>query len=792
MTTNFNKKIKINLKEIVFSREERKSFCDIFIYKPVNIEEQNLGDLYVIGEVVDFSDNSSYLINLLASIGKKEFYANPKKTTTESLEASLHKINTDLSKIAEQGKIDWIGNLNMTYCAYKNGKIYLSQTGDIRTILIRENKITDIGKEIVNQGETHALKTFINIANGELEIGDLVLFATSEFFNLFSIKKLKQLASSLSFEELTKVIQESIEKNEDIKTIGLLFMKIEDKNEEKFPQIELESQKTNFNNNEFRKEIENEKVSTFPEIKEEKKSEIKLDDFINKQEVYEIAKKEDKIKDEDEDEDEEKFSLEDIISKYENKNRILDKNKKEFSLFQKKPQERTVDFIEELDEKQKNKTNDFKKRLKYFFAISKSRIFFPILKTVKNIIITLKNTIFKQRDSEDNFPLKEKPENKRKFIFVSFAFIILLLTGGLIFKNYQENENEKFNLYANLINQAENKINQAEIDAISNLPEARKSLIEAQELINSRNLSLDKKENYQELFEKSNDISKKIAEQSNKINFIKRIENPILVFDFSKTKEIKNPTKIFRENKNYYVFDSENKILKNINFTSKDLNDFEIKSTNSENFNDYSTLIEKTGELIFTTEKLEEINIFNIKKENLSKVEINFPENTSQIKDIGSYSNFVYFLDSNANQIYKYRKLTNGFDDGKNWLKTDNNIEKAVSMTIDGSIYLLKTDGTIDKFRTGDKIAEFEIEIPSDSISDSAKIYTKAGFKYLYITDKVKNRIIIFEKASGKLVQQYISNSFNDLKNIVIDDTENKMYILNGNKIFVIEIKKEE
>ncbi len=56
--------------------EKQKAFLDTFIFEPENMDEQNLGSLYIIGEITDISANSEYLINLLVATIKKEYYFN--------------------------------------------------------------------------------------------------------------------------------------------------------------------------------------------------------------------------------------------------------------------------------------------------------------------------------------------------------------------------------------------------------------------------------------------------------------------------------------------------------------------------------------------------------------------------------------------------------------------------------------------------------------------------------------------------------------------------------------------
>jgi hypothetical protein len=309
-------------------------------------------------------------------------------------------------------------------------------------------------------------------------------------------------------------------------------------------------------------------------------------------------------------------------------------------------------------------------------------------------------------------------------------------------------------------------------------------------VLDGRDISLDNKTNYKETYDKIIALLSEIQTQLDIIDFVSRIENPVIAIDFSQTENAGALDKIMGNAGNYYAFNSKNKTLSGVNFTDKNFDDFAIKASDGMNFSGISTLMKKTGEAMLLTDS-NKIGIFNISKKTFSSADIELQTGMSGIKDAASYSNFLYLLDPNSNQIYKYARLANSFDKGQAWLKAENiNIKNAVSMVIDGSIYLLNSDGSIEKFRTGDKVADFSIENPSDPISESAKIYTDSELKYLYITDSAKNRIVLFDKTNGKLIRQYVSNYFNNLRNIVADQKEEKIYALGENKIFEIGIEK--
>ncbi|MCK4891889.1 MAG: hypothetical protein KAS78_04430, partial [Candidatus Pacebacteria bacterium] len=485
---------------------------------------------------------------------------------------------------------------------------------------------------------------------------------------------------------------------------------------------------------------------------------------------------------------EEELSLEDIISKYE-KRKIKEKD---LSGETESKKDSTSDFMDSLDQKSRTKFENLLEKLREIFTITKDKIILPTFKLAKKLIIKLAGVFLKKSESEFEFPQQTKLlSSRKKIILVVFIFIVFILTGGLVFKNYKDSENERLNTYASLLIQAEKKLNKAEIDSIVNPIEARRSLIEAKNILGARNTSLDNKNNYRDLSNKTAILLKEIQKQLDIIDLVNKIENPAVAIDFSQIENIINPKKIFKENKKYYIFDLESKILNGINFDEKKLNNFKIEITGNINLDNLSTLMEKTGEIMLL-ENSNKIAIFNIDKKTFLYTDIEFAENMSGTKDIDSYSNFMYLLNPDSNQIYKYKRLANGFDKRQDWLeKEDAHIENAVSMAIDGSIYLLNSNGSIDKFRTGNKITEFSTESPSNPISSSAKIYTKPEFKYLYVSDPPQNRVVLFNKTSGKLAGQYTSDKFSDLKNIVVDAKEEKIYILSGNKVFKVGIEIE-
>jgi len=745
------KEEKLEVREIVFCKEEENSFCDIFIYEPENIEEQKLGNLYIVGEIVNFSENSSYLVNLLASIIKKEFYSKPKRPTMESLEAGLHKANATLSGFAEQGNVDWIGNLNMICGAYKKNELYFSHVGGVKTLLVRDGQITDIGKNITKEEKPHPFKTFANIASGEIEKNDLILLSTPEFFNIFSLEKIRQLSSSLDINKLTETIYDAVEQEEDITTVGLLVMKIGNEKQDK-------KKKELFKKEEF-------------EVEEKLESEKIVKEELPKEKPPVIGNGG-------------KITLDDIIDKYEKAEIEKQTTEQKFEEKLKSTTEKRGEAVEEFEEIEKEKSVTSKlggllKVLKELFGSAKNGIttWFKNYKQKKND--TSESADFADQKTEGELLQKiNLPSNKNKLIFAAFISIALLFAGNLIFTDYQKKAEEKFNFYNTKLSQAEEKISKAEEVMIYNDPkEARTFLADA------KNLATEVKDDYDKLDEKAGNLLGKIQTQLDIVNLVKRIDNPEIAINLEQASE-----QIMLINENYYTSTSENSVYQ-IDLENKKMEDLQIKSVDLEH-SKLITPIEKTGEIIFLSDS-NKLSSLDLNEKEITSVNIGFINDNPNIKDIASYNNYLYFMEPGANQIYKYRRTANGFDNGKSWITdSEADIRNAISIAIDGFIYILKSDGTIDKYLSGVK-KDFSVEELSEPLSSSAEIYTNADLEYLYVIDPPKQRVVLFNKINGSLIGQYTSSAFDDLKNIVVNEIEDKMYILNRDKVFVVGIERE-
>jgi hypothetical protein len=107
-------------------------------------------------------------------------------------------------------------------------------------------------------------------------------------------------------------------------------------------------------------------------------------------------------------------------------------------------------------------------------------------------------------------------------------------------------------------------------------------------------------------------------------------------------------------------------------------------------------------------------------------------------------------------------------------------------MAIDGNVYVLDNNKVI-KLYSGRKIAEYNI---SDRVSDGIDI--EVDLRNLYVLDKQKRTIFVFNKGTGEFVKEIILT--NELDPSTIDQiiayektNTTTLYFLKNGKIFKVQ-----
>ncbi|MCK4745081.1 hypothetical protein KAS41_03390 [Candidatus Parcubacteria bacterium] len=369
--------------------------------------------------------------------------------------------------------------------------------------------------------------------------------------------------------------------------------------------------------------------------------------------------------------------------------------------------------------------------------------------------------------------LKNLPRLKTVLLIAIIIFIALFAQGTFYLKN-KKAAKEDNQYYKELQLEIEEKINRLEANLIYNDNDKMAVLIELENLIKKL------PENSQEQKTKLVEIQQQIKNLDFKARMITEIKEHESLANFNKLTE--SPIiKIISAKETIYALALDN------NFFALDLKNSSVKKIDHIKLNIPTALSQANIEnSIIVLHQENAFSRLQIEKNKFEPLLVEFPESNANISAICDYGKRMYAVDIANSQIYKYSYTGDEFSAVQKWLKNDSvNLNKAISIAVDGSIYVLNSDKTIFNFFKGEK-QEFQFE-NNEILISANKIWTDADSNYLYILDAEGKKITVLNK-KGELIIQYYSDEFNNLKDFIVNETDKKIHLLSNNKIFKINI----
>ncbi len=154
-----------------------------------------------------------------------------------------------------------------------------------------------------------------------------------------------------------------------------------------------------------------------------------------------------------------------------------------------------------------------------------------------------------------------------------------------------------------------------------------------------------------------------------------------------------------------------------------------------------------------------------------------------------TYGKYLYVLDPVENQIWKYERSRSKYTGASPYNKGAD-LSQAISFAIDGAVYVLSADGSIQKTFRGEKVDFRFRDLPSKPFSgNNLKLYTNANLDFLYVLDPDNSRILVFTK--GDQFATYKKQILFDLPNVrdfVIDDAGQRATVIAGDKTYEMSL----
>ncbi len=154
-------------------------------------------------------------------------------------------------------------------------------------------------------------------------------------------------------------------------------------------------------------------------------------------------------------------------------------------------------------------------------------------------------------------------------------------------------------------------------------------------------------------------------------------------------------------------------------------------------------------------------------------------------KAVVPYQTNIYVLDQ-KNGVLKFTPSEDTFTKSSYFTGTKPNLSKASGMAIDGSIWIISTDGKILKYTKGQQDT-FGISGIDKPLNNPTKIYTDTSIDSVYILDKGNSRIVQLDK-KGAFQKEYPAGVIANAQDFDVNQKDNKILILSGDKVWELPL----
>jgi hypothetical protein len=362
--------------------------------------------------------------------------------------------------------------------------------------------------------------------------------------------------------------------------------------------------------------------------------------------------------------------------------------------------------------------------------------------------------------------------SKEKILIILVTLIIVFI-GGIFWLKGRAAEQAKVDQLNATLNEVRETINSAESTYLHDPIKAIKMLNEASD---KAKVVLNSRYNRQ----KANELLKNIEKLRDKLDGIQRAE-PQLLANLAEKRPGVDALGLLSLKDNLYAFEYNAlyPILLNSVLDPLTIDDKEKVIA--------GTFFEDNNSLLFFTDNKKLIEYKDNNFTSVQSEEGSFHEGTA----VQGYDNKFYILDTVQNQIWRYVRRRDKFSSAEKY-NSEGNVKNAVSLSIDGSIYLLTNDGSILKFLLG-KQKDLQIKkSPSIPLAQPTKILTALDMQRVYVLESNKNRLLIYEKDKQgdglSYVSQYVFENLDDVRDFQISKDEKILYLLDKTKVYKLNL----
>ncbi|MFH0852871.1 MAG: hypothetical protein V1853_00495 [bacterium] len=740
-------------KFLLFDPEKNSSTVNISITYPTPVEERTLGRLFIITEIDSNSPMNQELIGIIQGEMQRAYYQTSQVGIDSSFEQALQHVNDQLKRLIENGVTDWTDKFNIIIGVIKDYSLIMTQIGSINALLLHGSRIVDIiSSSGPEERKLNPVKIFSNIITGEIKKGDYLIFYTPSLLDYLSQEKLKRIIIEHSPLETVRQLEILLHEASDHTAFGALIVHCVTVAE---PSISSNTYTSKAINDQTRHTQSSMEVL----IAREKKT-----DRLLAPSLWQISRK---------------F--------FQTSGRAINSIIKSIGSSQKNDANRPLSRLSQSEEQTVSITKKSRKGLSSvvnFSAQGGKRVsssvkqVFDKRQSYWNIIIKIPSIIFNFFVGLISaFP---RWSFARKAIFISIILLLFFFAQSIVTLGRKEDNQQSEANRQQIISDIQDKTFQAEA-ALSYEDDIRAGnlLSEADALLNTL-----KAENTKDSEDQINQLTQDIEQLKEKTRNIIRLIEPAILTDLASLEDFNEADNAVFQSNNIFVPDA-----KTGNIYQIIPEDGSVTMINNELIDVGLPLfaVAQGSQSVLVYHDLDGVYEYLATSDRIQPLSYTPANIDKNIIDIATYQSRFYQLDIKNNQISRYQQGASGFGQGTAWInQSDVDISSAVSMAIDGSIYLLDSNGQIRNFSQGVE-REYSLQAIDPQLNSAQHVWTDATSPNLYLLDRDSQRLIVFTKA-GRLKVQFTSDSFDDLKDMAIDENNGRAYLLNGSKIYSLDL----
>lgn len=788
-----------SLSEFLISKEEGRSTIRLFTSSPTPLEEKNLGQLFAILEIESTDSINEHILDVITEQLNTHYYASEALEFESAFEFALQETNKRIQELVGEVGEDWLHSLNTIIGVRKGSDVIFSHLGRVIAQMIHNDSIVEVLDTTASKTQTvNPVRAFSSVLSGRLTPSSMLFFSTETILDYLSKEKIKRVlvAASDDNEEAISEFYDLLSQDTANANFGAIVIRHKEREVEAPADVVLADGIP----------IAGQRVQTpyTPTAANSPLSDTAEQKSSREDSMYQLVGRQ--------------RQTEDLLS-----GSIWPSIKKSFSSRKQNATEvpgrsqqytETDDYNSYESEEQltparstRSSANDAPAAavLKQVGGVLRAIGIFlwNIISSVIAIVAGGVKRVSDSRSSSNTTGRSPRPSARaprkpgqviagvftqavgwfQKLSILQKIFFILAIVVLLIFANSVSNRGEKKiakeneQQYAQTLSEIDVKINEGKAALIFDSNTSRTLLLEARELLNG--IPQDS-EAYQERGEELQGV---ISEQLSKLNNINTIENPTVVMDYSTINPDIKLNNVILLGASMYVFDQNNQSVYRGNLESGETS-VAISSSVGPLYREVVKASPGTG-LAITSDNA--IATFQPIAESVEPLALEYENTENNFVDIEVFGTRLYTLDTANSQIFRHTQEGDTFSAATGWVTDSTDLSNAKSFAIDGNIYVLRDGGSIIRLSGGVQDKGFNLATVDPALENADHIYTDENSQNLYVLDKNNKRVVVFNKDGG-FVAQYTSPSFDAIADIILDEANNRIYVLSGSKLFEISL----